>query len=150
MSDIAWLRSPEKTLEADWRIGQSEAPLAGQVHWTVQSVAFTKKRQGGRLVIRTSCFGSANQKASEHTSDEPQDRSFVSANHIIQTDHPSDKSSAQQITCFGRIILRTNLRLIKSHPSDGLSFGRIFGSANHILRTDHPVDKSSARPITSF
>ena len=94
-------------------------------------------RQGGRLVIRTSCFGSANQKALEHPSDEPQDRIVGSANHIHRSDY-----------------LWTDFLQI-DRPSD-----RIVGSANHIhrsdypwtdfLRTDHPLDESLAQSITSF
>ena len=65
---------------------------------------------------------------------------------ILWTNHKTE-ASAQPFTSFGRIILRTNLRLSQSHPlvglssdglsSDGSSFGRIFGSANHILRSDY-------------
>ena len=69
----------------------------------------------GRIV------GSANRKASEHPLDEPQDISFGSANHILRTDHLSYELSAQPITSFRWIILRTNLRLSQSHPSVGLS-----------------------------
>ena len=59
-------------------------------------------------------------------------------------------ASAQPITSFGRIILRTNLRIDQSHPSDESSFGRTFVLTNQILRTDHPSDGISSRPITSF
>ena len=113
------------------------------------------------------------KKASEHPSDEPQDRSFGSANHILPTDHPSDEFSAQPITSigqiifgwtfFGRIILQTNLWLSQSYPlvglsSDGLSSdGSSFGHIHRLdylwtdfLRTDHPSDESLAQPITSI
>ena len=71
-------------------------------------------RQGGRLIIRTSCFGSAKQKPSEHPSDDLQDYIFVSANHILRPDHLSDGLSSRPITSFGRIIFRTDFRLDQS------------------------------------
>ena len=77
-------------------------------------------QQVGRIVIRTSCFISANQKPSEHPSDDLQDDIFVSAYQ-----KPSE------------------------HPSDDLQ-DRLFVSANHIFSTDHPSDGLSYRPITSF
>ena len=151
MSEIARLIIPKKTLEADRRIGQSEAFLARQVHPTVQLVASKKKnkvpflsnqirlagREVGRIVIRTSYFVSANQKPSEHPSDDLQDNIFVSANQK-PSEHPSDN------------LLWTDFRIGQSHPSDGSSFGRTFLSAKHILRTDHPLDRLSYRSITSF
>ena len=114
-------------------------------------------RQGGRLVIRTSCFGAANRKPLDHPfgrsarlhlhigQSHPSNgsyfgRFFVSTNHILRTDHPSDRLSYRPITSFGRIILRTDFRISQSHPSDGPSFARTFVLANHILWTDHPSD----------
>ena len=89
----------------------------------------------------------ANQKPSEHPSDDLQDDIFVSTNHILRTDHPSDGFSYRPITSFGRIILRTDFRLDQSHPSAGSSFGRTFVSTNHILRLDHLSDGLLSRPI---
>ena len=102
------------------RTNQLRSPRRDKARFSSNQIRLAG-RQGGRLVIRTSCFGSANQKASEHLSNEPQDRSFGSVNHIFRTDHPSDESSDQPITSFGWIILRTNRRLSQSHPSVGLS-----------------------------
>ena len=141
MSDILWLRSPKKTLESDRRSGQSEASLAGQVHWTVQSVAFTKKRQGS-LLVQSDSSGRTTRQTPRHTE-----------NLLRLSQSKGFRSS------FGRTT-RQKLWLSQSHPSDRSSFGRIIGSANHIrrsdylrtdfLRTDHPSDKASAQPITSF
>ena len=102
-------------------------------------------RQDGRIVIRTSCFVSANQKPSEH----PFGRSQKQDLRINQS-HPSDGLSSRPITSFGRIILQTDFRLDQSHHLVGSSFGRTFVSTNHILWTDHASDGLSSRPITSF
>ena len=184
MSEIAQLRSPKKMLEADLRIGQSKAFLARQVHRTVQSVAFKKKRQGC-LLVQSDSSGRTTRRTARHTDkllwlsqskafgvsfgrttrqdlcigqSYPSDRSsfgriFVSANHILRTDHPSDESSYRPIISFGQIILRTDFRLDQSHPLVGLSldglssrpitsfgwiiFRRTFISTNHILRSDY-------------
>ena len=128
MSDIAWLRIPKKTLEADWRSGQSEASSAGQVHRTVQSVAFTKKRQGA-LLVQSDSSGRMTRLTPLHT------------NKLLWLSQSKGFGAS-----FGRTT-RQNRRLSQSHPSvglssdglslDGSSFGRIVGSANHILRSDY-------------
>ena len=141
MSDIAWLRSPKKTLEADQRIRQSEASLAGQVHRTIQSVTFTKKRQGF-LLVQSDSSGRTTRQTPCHTD-----------KLLWLSQSKGFRASFKRIT-------RQNLRLSQSHPPDGSSFGRIVGSANHIVRsdylrtdflwTDHLSDETSAQPITSF
>ena len=129
--EIAWLRSPKKTLEADRRIGQSEASLAGKVHRTDQSVAFTKKRQGS-LLVQSDSSGRTTRRTPRHT------------DKLLQLNQSKGFGAS-----FGRTT-RQKLRLSQSHPSDGSSFGRICVSTNHILRTDHPSDESAYRPITSI
>ena len=141
-----WLRNPKKTLEADRRIGQSEAFLAGQVHRTVQSVTSTKKRQGS-LLVQSDSTGRTTRRTPRHTDkllwlSQPKGfgasfRQTTRQKLRISQSHPSDESSYQPITSFGRIILRTNLRIDQSHPLDGSSFGRTFVSTNHILRSDY-------------
>ena len=141
MSYIAWLISPKKTLEADRRSGQSEPSSAGQVHRTVQSVAFTKKRQGS-LLVQSDSSGWTTRRTPRHT------------DTLLRLSQSKGFGAS-----FGRTT-RQKLRLSQSHPSDGSSFGRIFGSANHIhrsdylrtdfLRTDHLSDESLVQPITSF
>ena len=66
MSEIARLRSPKKTLAAHRGSGQSEASSAGQVHRTVQSVAFTKKRQGA-LLVQLDSSGRTTSRTPSHT-----------------------------------------------------------------------------------
>ena len=131
MSEIARLRSPKKTLEADRQIGQSEAFLAGQVHRTVQSVASTKKRQGC-LLVQSDSSGRTTRRTPRHT------------------DKLLRLSQSKGFRAFFGRTTRQKLRLSQSHPSDGSSFGRICVSTNHILRMDHPSDESAYRPITSF
>ena len=132
MSDIAWVRSPKKTLEADWRIGQSEASLAGQVHRTAQSVTFTKKRKGS-LLVQSDSSGRTTRRTTRHT------------DKLLRLSQ-SKFFGASFGASFGQTT-RQNRQLSQSHPlvglsSDGLSsdrssFGRIIGSANHIHRSDY-------------
>ena len=131
MSDIAWLRSPKKMLEADRRIGQSEAFLAGQVHRTVQSVTSTKKRQGS-LLVQSDSSSRMKRRTPGHT------------DKLLRI-----SQSIGFRASFGRTT-RQKFRISQSHPSDGSSFGRIFGSADHILRIDHPSYESLDQPIKYF
>ena len=131
MSEIAWLRSPKKTLEADRRIGQSESSLAGQVHRTVQSVAYTKRIQGS-LLVQSDSSGRTTRRTPRHT------------DKLLRLSQSKGFGAS-----FGQTT-RQNLRLSQSHPSDGSSFRRICVSTNHVLRTDHPSNKSAYRPITSI
>ena len=131
MSEIAWLRIPKETLEADWRIGQSEAFLAGQVHRTVQSVMSTKKTQGS-LLVQSDSSGRTTRRTPRHT------------DKLLRLSQSKGFGAS-----FGRTT-RQKLRLSQSHPSDGSSFGRICVSTNHILWTDHPSDRLSSQPITSI
>ena len=148
MSEIARLRSPEKTLEADRRIGQSQTFLAGQVHRTVQSVASKKKRQGS-LLVQSDSSGRTTSRTHRHTDKLlrlSQSKAFGASLRTIS----KDELSYRPITSFGRIILRTDFRLDQSHPSVGSSFGQTSVSTNHILRSDHPSDGLLYRPITPF
>ena len=111
MSEIAWLRSPKKTLEADWRIGQSEALLSGQVHRTVQSVASTKKRQGS-LLVQSDSSGRTTRQTPCHT------------DKLLWLSQSKAFGAS-----FGRTT-RQDLRIGQSHPSDESSFGRSFVSTN--------------------
>ena len=131
MSEIARLRSPKKTLDADRRIGQSEAFLSRQVHRTGQSVASKKKRQGS-LLVQSDPSGRTTRRTPRHM------------DKMLRLSQSKAFGAS-----FGRS-RRQHLRIGQSHPSDGSSFGQIFISTNHILRTDHPLDESSYRPITSF
>ena len=130
MSDIAWLRSPKKTLEADRQIGQSEASVTGQVHRMVQSVPFTKKRQGS-LLVQSDSSGRTTRRTPRHT------------DKLLRISQSKGFGAS-----FGQTT-RQKFRLSQSHPSDGSSFGQIFVSTNHILWTDHPSGESVYRPITS-
>ena len=131
MSDIAWLRSPKKTLEADRRIGQSEAFLAGQVHQTVKSVASTKKIQGS-LLVQSDSSGRTTRRTPRHT------------DKLLRISQSKGFGAS-----FGRTT-RQKLRISQSHPLDGSLYGRICVLTNHILRTDYPSDESTYRPITSI
>ena len=95
------------------RTNQSRSPRRDKARCSSNQISLTG-RQGRRLVIQDRIIGSANQKASEHPSEEPSDGSIGSANHIhrsdylqmdfLRTDHPS----------------RRNRRLSQSHPLDRL------------------------------
>ena len=159
MSDIAWLRSPNKTLEADRRSGQSEAYSAGQVHRTVQSVAFTKKRQGA-LLVQSDSSGRTTRRTPRHMDKLlrlSQSKGFRASfgqttrrNRRLSQSHPSVGLSPDGLSSDGSSF-RQNRRLSQSHPSVGLfsvglssdrsSFGEstrsdgLFVSANQITRT---------------
>ena len=155
MSDIAWRRIPKKTLEADRRSSQSEASSAGQVHRTVQSVAFTKKRKGV-LLVQSDSSGRTTRQTPRHwhkllwlIQSEGFGTSFkrtTRQNHRLSQSHPSVVLSSDGLSSDGSSFGQ-NRRLSQSHPSVGLSsdglssdrssFGRVFGSANHILWSDY-------------
>ena len=133
---FTWQRSPKKTLEADRRIGQSEAFLSRQVHRTVQSVASKKKRQGS-LLVQSDPSGRTTSRTHHHTE------------KLLRLSQSKAFGAS-----FGRSP-RLHLRIGQSHPSDGSSFGRIFISTNHILqpiifRTDFRLDQSHPSAGSSF
>ena len=113
-------------------------------------------QQGGHLIIRKSCFGSANQKASEHTSDEHSDENIGSVNQKASehpSDEPKDESSAQPITSFGRIIL---WRIYKIGRTFGIGQSDHFDVYLTVILRSHSSENLQDRtdfwyrPIRSF